>query len=264
LLTRGRLLAQTRDFPGAVAALDAALEARPNHPEALRARAEALLRLRRDQEALRDLDCLLGEEKARQPGRAPLYRARAGIRANAGDHQGAIEDYTLALGEEPDHADDHAGRGWQYLAVDAVNLAQADFDRAVRLDPKDGDAHNGRAFARVKAGRYQEAVDDAERAIHLGPPTARHRYNAARVYAQAYVKATEDAALQNPRGRAIREAYQDRAVALLGDALAALPPGEQKGFWSGTVQRDRALHPVWQCHAFQQLAAKFVRGMPDR
>jgi len=279
LLAKGCLLAQSQDYPGAIAALDAALRARPNHAAALRARAEALLHLQRDADALRDLNCLLEGEapakpsapgsaaaspsrRGRQPGTAPLYRARAGIRAKAGDFSGAIEDYTLALGEEPDHAAAHVGRGWAYLALDGPTLALADFDRAVRLDPKDGDAHNGRAYARVKAGRYQDAVDDAEQAIRLGPPTARHRYNAARVFAQAFLKAAEDDTLQNAQGRALRAEYQDRAVVLLRDALAALPHAEQSAFWTGTVQRDRALHPIRQSHAFQQLAARFAGKTP--
>jgi serine/threonine protein kinase/Flp pilus assembly protein TadD len=263
LLAKGRLLAKNQDYAGAVEALDAALTARPNHPPALRARAEAQLRLQRDDEALPDLNRLLEGDRGKQTGTAPLYRARAGVRVKKGDHAGAIEDYTLALAAEPDRAGSHVGRGWSYLALDAAALAESDFDRAVSLDARDGDALNGRGYARVRLGRYREAVADAEQALRLGPPTPRHRYNAARVYAQAFQKAAEDSSLQSPRGRDIRSEYQDRALALLRDALTALPRGKQGEFWSGTVGRDSALNPVRQCTGYRQLAAQFLTPVPE-
>jgi tetratricopeptide (TPR) repeat protein len=263
LLAKGRLLSQARDYKGAVAAFDAALTALPDHQAALRARAEALLRLQRDDDALRDLNRLLEIERGRQSGAAPLFRVRAGIRAKAGDYQGAIEDYTHVLGLESDHTA-FAARGWAFLALDSPVLAQTDFDRAVRLNPKDGDAHNGLAYARVKLGRYQDAVLNAEEALRLGPTSARTAYNAARVFAQASLKAGEDKSLPNARGRELCLAYQERAVALLREALAALPVGEKNAYWSSQIRRDSALNPIRTCKGFGSLAAEFVAELPDR
>jgi tetratricopeptide (TPR) repeat protein/tRNA A-37 threonylcarbamoyl transferase component Bud32 len=269
LLTKGRLLAQAQDYVGAAQALDASLEKRPNDPATLRARAEVLLHLQRDEDALRDLDRLL--EGRRDPAQVrALYRARAQVRARAGDHPGAIEDYTQVLSAGPDLAG-HVGRGWTYLALEAPALAQGDFDRAIGLDPRDADAHNGRAFARIKLGRCRDAVDDAEQALRLGPTTARHRYNAARVFAQAILKAEEAEAPHPSSFRAgvagsqeVRLGYQERAVALLREALTALPREEQPGFWTRTVQRDSALDPIRSCAGFRRLAMTFGVGPPDR
>jgi tetratricopeptide (TPR) repeat protein len=263
LLAKGRLLAKGKDYAGAIEAFDAALAARPDHAAALRARAEALLRVQRNDEALRDLNRLLEGERGHQAGVAPLYRARAAARVRAADYAGAVEDYTHALGLEPDQAA-YAGRGWGYLALDAPTLARADFDRAVRLNPKDGDAHNGLAYSRVKLGKYREAVEDAEEALRLGPATARNLYNAARVFAGASLHASQDGTLPNGRGRELSLQYQDRAVALLRDSLGALPPGERAAFWSGTVRRDAALNPVRPSDAFRQLAADQAAPTPDR
>jgi tetratricopeptide (TPR) repeat protein len=253
LLARGRLLAQTGDLAGAVAAFDAVLAARPDHAAALRARAEALQGLHRPDEALRDLNRLLEGAAARQPDAPLLYRARAALRARAGDHLGAVDDYSLALAPGPDHAA-AAGRGWSYLALDAPALARADFERALRLRPGDGDAHNGLAYALVKLGKYREAAEGAERALRLDGSTARARYNAARVCAQAAQKAEEDNGLSEERREALRLRYQGRAVSLLRDALRALPPEERAGFWAGTVLRDGALAPLRPCDGFRQLA----------
>ena len=263
LLVKGRLLAHGRDYAGAVEAFDAALTARPDHPAALRARAEALLRLRRNDEALRDLNRLLEGERGRQAGVAPLFRARAGARMEAGDYPGAVEDYTHALGLEPDQAA-YSGRGWGYLALEVPTLARVDFDRAVRLNPKDGDAHNGLAYARVKLGKYREAVENAEEALRLDPATARNRYNSARVFAAASVQASQDSNLPIGRGRELGRQYQDRTVALLRDTLAALPVGERTAFWLGTIRRDAALNSIRPSDGFRQLATEYTAAVPDR
>ena len=263
LLAKGRLLATVPDYARAIEAFDAALAARPDHAAALRARAEALLRLQRNDEALRDLNRLLDGERNRQTGVAALFRARAGVRVKAGDYQGAVEDYTQALGLEPDQAA-YAGRGWGYLTLDAPALARADFDRAVRLNPKDGDAHNGLAYARVKLGKYREAVQDAEEAVRLGPATARNRYNSARVFAGASLHASQDGALVNSEKQDLSRQFQERTVALLRDALAALPARERAAFWSGTVRRDAALNPVRPSAGFRQLAMEYAPAAPAR
>jgi hypothetical protein len=58
--------------------------------------------------------------------------------------------------------------------------------------------------------------------------------------------------------------YQDRAVALLRDALDALPVGERAAFWSTTVRRDAALNPVRPNDGFRRLAADHAATTPDR
>jgi len=264
------VLTQSPARPRPHEVFSAALAVGPNPRAALRARADVLLGLQREDEALRDLNALLQGEHSQQPGLAPLYRARAAFRAKAGKYSEAVEDYTLALVAEPGVAAAHVGRGWSYLAMDAAALAEKDFDRAIKLDAKDGDAHNGRGYALVKQGRYREAVADAEEALRQGPPQGvasqrcRHSYNAARIFAQVFLKVAEESALQNPRGRAVGLEYRDRAVQLVREAMTALPAEERGGFWSRTIQRDGALNPIRQCNSFRQLAAAYVASEADR
>jgi eukaryotic-like serine/threonine-protein kinase len=256
LLAKGRLLAQAGDYASAVEALDVALTARPDHTATLRARAEALLRLQRPHDALHDLNRLLEGESSRQPGAAALYRARAGIRAKAGDYAGAVEDYTQALGSQPEPIA-YAGRGWSYLALDAPSLALTDFDRAAQLNLQDADSRSGLACARIKVGKYRDAVADAEQSLRLGAATVNVRYNAARVFAQASAKAAQDNELESSQRRELGHRYQDRAVALLHEALTTLPAEEQGRFWSGTVRRDSALNPIRTGLEFRRLAEEF-------
>jgi tetratricopeptide (TPR) repeat protein len=261
LLAKGRLLVQNGEYASAVAALDAALAARPDHAAALRARAEALLHLERPKDALRDLDRLLVGENRRRQDVMDIYRGRAALRAKTGDYRGAVADYTHALGAEPDPVA-YMGRGWSYLALEAPALALTDFEDAVQLNPQDADARSGLACARIKVGKYRDAVADAEQALRLGAATGHVRYNAARVYAQASVKAVQDDELASGQRREVGLRYQDRALALLREALTAMPSEERGRFWSETVQRDGALTSLRSRSEFRRLAEEFSVASP--
>jgi hypothetical protein len=105
----------------------------------------------------------------------------------------------------------------------------------------------------VRLGRYREGCRDAEEALRLGTPDARLLYRAARTFAQAAQQARADGALPAPRARALGAEYQERALVLLRQALAALPPEQRAPFWSKTVRRDAALGPIRPALAFDRL-----------
>jgi serine/threonine protein kinase/tetratricopeptide (TPR) repeat protein len=237
----------------AIGAADAALAGAPSDPAALRVKAEALLDLERYQEAVRVLDEYL------KPGRttvrdAAVYRARARARAAVGDHAGTAEDCTRALAQEPNDATLLLRRGWAYLALEATPLALRDFERAIQIDPTDGDGYNGRGYARVRSGLPREAVDDAEKAIKLDPRQTRTLYNAARTFARAAQALEIDPAEQTPLGRRDRQRCQERALALLLDALTRLPEDRRSLFWKQTVERDPALNGLRRTPGYRKLA----------
>ena len=107
-------------------------------------------------------------------------------------------------------------------------------------------------------------MEDAEEALRLGPATARNLYNSARVFAGASLHASQDATLTNGRGRELSLQYQERTVALLRDALAAVPSGERVAFWLGTVRRDAALNPIRPSDGFRQLTREYSAVTPAR
>jgi tetratricopeptide (TPR) repeat protein len=211
--------------------------------------------LGRPDEALRALDRYLDTVRSQRRAEAAIYRARAQARSLTGDHAGAAEDYTRALGLEPEQAVLHAGRGWSYLVLEAPGLALRDFERTIALAPKNGDAYNGRGYALARIGKPREAARDAETALRLDPDQPRTLYNAARVFSQAAHKLEADLAEQNPRGRRESEKYQERALGLLREALALMPQDRRAAFWKSTVERDAALVPLRRSAGFRQLAA---------
>jgi len=53
--------------------------------------------------------------------------------------------------------------------------------------------------------------------------------------------------------------YQDLALQLIRQALAALPAEQRAPFWRDNVQTDTALAPITRSPEFVQLAASYSR-----
>ena len=255
---RGRLLHRRGDHAGALAAYDAALKLRPDDRGVERLRAEALLALGRGGEALDALNRVLDPAEPDPDA----YRKRGFERAKAADPAGALADFTRALAAEPDSPSTRARRGWGFLN-ESSKLALRDFEAAIKLDPANGDLYGGRGYARVLLGDTRGAVADAEESLRLLPPAADLRahvssaHNAACIYAQAAAKA---AFLADPDERqALTRRYQDRAVALIRQALDRLPAPARAPFLK-QASADPALDPIRSYRPFEELGA----GAPGR
>jgi eukaryotic-like serine/threonine-protein kinase len=251
---RGRLLQVDQRLEQALTAYDAALAIDANCVPAHRYRGTALMALKRYPEAARSFTVYL--EKG--PPDADVYEARALARARMQDYRGALADYTRAVEIQPGSAALLARRGWTYLVDEAPRLALADFEKALRIDPKNVDALTGRGYARVKVGKTKDGVADAEQALLLEPP-AGLVYAAARVYAQAAGRPAAELRSRSERVEQIRALYQERAVGLIRQALAALPAEQRAAFWRDNVQGDAALTPLGRNQEFVLLAASYVR-----
>ncbi|MBL8793889.1 MAG: tetratricopeptide repeat protein [Planctomycetia bacterium] len=262
LVAKANLLVRQQDYAEAIRVLDAA-QLQPESATVRRLRAETLLQLDRMPEALQALDRALEPDPARRKTATALYLARARARAAQGQFAEAVADYTSVLELQPDQADALANRGWAYTVLDAPTLALRDFERLLQLDPKHPDGYNGRGYARVRLGQHRLAVVDAEAALQLAPaPPARLRYNASRIYAQAFQKCEEDPQQQSAKGRELRLQYLERAMDLLRQAVETIPAAERATFWRQTVQSDPALTPVRRSPGYARLAAVYAESAP--
>ncbi len=258
-LLMGRLLMRSGQYEEAVRTADAALAITPDDPAAHRLRAEAFLRLDRYGEAIHSLDRHLQAE--RRAGRLPdaaVYRARAQAHAVVGEAAEAADDYTRFLELARDDAAGYAGRGWSYIVLETPTLALRDFETAIRLDPKNADAYSGRGYALARSGRPAEAIRDAEQALRLDPRQPRTLYNAARTFARVGGNETR-ADDEGVREYALRLQRQARALAVLRQALEALPEGQRSSFWERNIERDPALGFVRARPEFQRLAAAYAK-----
>jgi len=274
LIEVGRLLHYEKDFTGALRAYNAVLtlpneRTAPQQVLANRLKAEPLLALRRYGEAGDALDAYLKtvpatEGKAPPPDEAKrladAYLARGLIHVEQGDFRLGLDCYTRGLHalRSPELL---GARGWAYLMYQAPHLALPDFDEALTQLPADAsdkaqrmDVLLGRADALIKLDRVLEALDAATAAMQAGGEVKpRVYYNAARVYAQASVK------LDGAEGRA-REAvmYQNRAVALLRQAVEQTPTAEREDFWKRYVEADASLALLRNRADMTELAAHYA------
>jgi serine/threonine protein kinase/tetratricopeptide (TPR) repeat protein len=258
LVERARLSLLDKQDQPALDDCDAALGIMPENTDALRYRVSALLELNRFQDAISSCDaCLRAGQKSPE-----LVSLRGLGKARLNDFAGAIDDYTLALAAQPGSPTHRARRGWAYLKSGAPQLARRDFDEVIRLDTCSADGYCGRASALLDLGLYRDAVGDAEQALRRATRDARLSYSAARILAQAAT-----AAQKQPRPRSQLEPadvtrYQERAVALLGDALEHTPPDRRDSFWRDYVRGDQALTAIRRLPGFARLAGQYGVSQP--
>ena len=84
------------------------------------------------------------------------------------DYQGAIADYTKAIGLKPDYADAYNNQGVAKFHLEDYQGAIADYTKAIELRPDDGGAYKNRGNAYLDLGQKEKALSDYLRAIKLG------------------------------------------------------------------------------------------------
>jgi len=254
LAKTAQVLLLAKRYQEALDACDRALKIIPDDVDAHRSRVAALLDLKRYQDVIDSCD---GYLRAGNPS-ADLLELRGLAKAKRNDFAGAIEDYTLALSQQPKASNLHGRRGWAYLVSGAARLARRDFEEAIRLDTSNGDAYSGRGSALIAMGHYQDAEADAEESLRHGEPEPRLLYNAARILAQAAESASKEASRQTRPDLASVRRYQDRALRFLGQALERTPPEQRPGFWREVIRADHALSSIRRLPEYARWAAEYA------
>jgi tetratricopeptide (TPR) repeat protein len=227
-LERGRHLYRLNDYDKALQAFEKAQRLRPGLKYVHLSRAGALTKLRQHADAVRAYDTYL------LSGGNPLphvFEGRGLCRLKLEDHQGAIADFTKALGLQPpseDRARLHVQRGWSHLRRRNVEAAEKDFEQALDLVPRSADAHAGLGFVWVRRDRHT-ALAHAQAALDLEPDEWAIAYKAADLLtrlARRIPERTGELPLRKERA-----VYVERALDLLGAVLAQAPPAERPRLW---------------------------------
>lgn len=163
-----------------------------------RARADAKTLAGRPAEALKDYDAILDKE----PSNSEAYLGRGRARRALGDLDGAIEDFSQAVKERPDHhtARVHLARAYAdadkapqavreltrvlngsrdfamaYEVLAAIMAGQGDerafaaWSRAIQLSPENPRVRIGRALMYLKKGNKTLAAKDFSEAVRIAP-----------------------------------------------------------------------------------------------
>ena len=106
--------------------------------------------------------------------KAVLYAVRGVARAELGEHDSAVADFTRALefecaGERgvAKDRDTHSERGFSYFVKGEYDTAIADFTRAIELDDSFSGPYFHRAASRFEKGEHDLAVADFTRALEI-------------------------------------------------------------------------------------------------
>jgi|GEM_PF-4248833 len=166
---QGDKLQKQKDYDGAIAQYDRAIELDPNNAVAYSNRGIAKGTKNDTDGAIADFTSAIKIN----PKLAMAYRCRGVARKLNGDLDGAIADFTSAIEINPKFALAYRGRGDTKLSKKDYIAAIADFTRAIELNPKYADAYNDRGVAKKHNGDLDGAIADFTSAIEINPKNAR-------------------------------------------------------------------------------------------
>jgi tetratricopeptide (TPR) repeat protein len=99
---------------------------------------------------------------------AQEYYQQGLAKAKAGDYQGAIADFDLALISTPEWAEVYYRRGLAYFDLGDTLTAVSDYTQALAIDSQHRDCSYARALARLTLKNFPGALVDIDRAILFG------------------------------------------------------------------------------------------------
>jgi tetratricopeptide (TPR) repeat protein len=162
---RGSNLINSRDYEGAIQALNCAIQLNPQNAFGYLFRGVAYFYMRDYDDALVDLteaDTLAPNTSLTQYYFGAVYGAR-------GDHKLAISYLDKAIDQQSDYLDAYAYRGVEYTTVGKYDTAILDFNRALEIKSDYAYAYFYRATAYANLRQYDKAVADFDHAIELEP-----------------------------------------------------------------------------------------------
>lgn len=170
---RGNALLDLKRPDEALASYDKALALEPDYAEAQTNRATALKELKRFDEALAGYDKAL----ALNPGIPVTHYNRANALSDLKRLDEALASYDRALTLDPGYAEAYYNRGNALVELKRPDEAVASYDRALALKPGYAEAYYNRGNALLELKRLDEAVASYDRALAFNPGDAKACYD---------------------------------------------------------------------------------------
>jgi len=229
----GKQRLEEKDYQGAIAEFDSALDAYPEDLDALYGRSEAYFALKEYGAALKDLD----EAIDLNPNSSYAYASKGAIYSDKGEYDLALANFEEAIYLRPDYAGAYLSRGNSYFAQKAYRQAIADYNEALRLEPHNPFAYASRGNYYYAFRDYKSAIADYNKTIRLNPNSARAYFSRGRSYGklQKYERAIADydeaiylrpeyAEAYRHRGNSYsKQGYNEQAIADYDEAISLNP-----------------------------------------
>ena len=100
-----------------------------------------------------------------------------------GFYPAAIEQYNLALEQDPNNVDTYIGLAYNYYATRDIPTAILTFQDALEVDPENADIYDGLGWMYFLIGEYPTAEENLTKAVELDPDMVRaHAHLGAALY----------------------------------------------------------------------------------
>jgi tetratricopeptide (TPR) repeat protein len=179
LVRRGWAYGTLNRFQEALSDYSAAIDIGPVQVLFLTQRAIVFEKLKQYPAAIADMNRAIAMEP-----KAIYFSARASLKVEAQDYQGAISDYTESIRINPDRSDTKLAYAWRAMAYEKINdyaSAAADLDNSLRLDPNNAAVNGARGVYYYKERNYVAARQHMDQAVRLDPYDSRALYWRAKI-----------------------------------------------------------------------------------
>jgi tetratricopeptide (TPR) repeat protein len=156
--------AENKDYRGAIADLNKAIEIDPNYAKAYGLRGNLKKRLEDYRGAIADVNKAIEID----PNDEWLFANRGLVKANLGDLRGAIADVNKAIEIDPNYAKAYAARGSLKKDLKDYRGAIADYTKAIEIDPNFAQAYAARGLLKLYLGQLDGGCLDLSKAGELG------------------------------------------------------------------------------------------------
>jgi len=163
------LAKSVKDSYGAIADYTKAIELKPNFADAYNYRGAAKDDLKDYYGAIADYTKAIELD----PNYAYAYRKRAETKDDLKDSYGAIADYTKAIELDPNYAYAYSNRANVNFSLKDYAGAIADYTKAIELDPNFAKAYYNRGLSKDDLKDYSGAITDYTKYIELNPNFAK-------------------------------------------------------------------------------------------
>lgn len=105
----------------------------------------------------------------KDPTRPFAYNNRGYSYHSLKQYERAIQDFETAIGLDPNFANTYASRGNYYGDLGQSERAIQDYNKAIELDPNWAVAYNNRGYTYYSLDQYEQSIEDYSKAIELDP-----------------------------------------------------------------------------------------------
>jgi tetratricopeptide (TPR) repeat protein/S1-C subfamily serine protease len=164
---RSVTLKELNNLPSALVAISEAIRWEPQDNTLLNEKAHLLDRLEQYSAAIKIYDLIISKDQ-----KAWAYNNRGVSKSKLGDNKGAVADYNVAIGINPQYAEPYSNRGITKYRSGDNKGAMEDYNIAIRIDPQYGEAYGNRGNVKSDLGDLKGAIADYDITIKINPKSA--------------------------------------------------------------------------------------------